>query len=88
MNTLLQGAGAIVMKDALVVLNEFATKWNLCYNFVGNIHDEWQVEVRQSHAEKFGFLAVSSIQRAGINFNLKCPLDGDFQIGTTWEETH
>lgn len=88
LNTLLQGAGAIVMKDALVVLNEFATKWNLCYNFVGNIHDEWQVEVRQSHAEKFGFLAVSSIQRAGINFNLKCPLDGDFQIGTTWEETH
>ena len=88
LNTLLQGAGAIVMKQGLVILDEFAQKWSLDYHFVGNIHDEWQTEVREAHAEKFGHLAVSCIQAAGLKFNLRCPLDGEFKIGDTWAQTH
>lgn len=88
MNSLLQGAGAIVMKKALVILDEYAQKWKLDYNYVGNIHDEIQTEVRNADAQKFGGLAVASIQAAGIHYNLRCPLDGEFKIGNNWAQTH
>jgi len=88
LNTLLQAAGAIVMKQALVILDDYAQQWKLDYNFIGNIHDEVQSEVVADQAEKYGWLAVECLKAAGIHFNLRCPLDGEFQIGTTWAETH
>lgn len=88
LNTLLQAAGAIVMKQALVILDDYAKQWKLDYNFIGNIHDEVQSEVAADQAEKYGWLAVECLKAAGIHFNLRCPLDGEFQIGTTWAETH
>tara|TARA_R100000951_G_scaffold65230_5_gene55059 strand:- start:2499 stop:4220 length:1722 start_codon:yes stop_codon:yes gene_type:complete len=87
-NTLLQGAGAIVMKKALCILNEYAILWGIDYKFVGNIHDEFQVEVIAHQAEQFGKLAVASIVAAGIELGLRCPLDGDYAIGNNWAETH
>ena len=88
LNTLLQSAGAIVMKKALTLLNKYAKIYNIDFKFVGNIHDEFQVEVKDTQADKFGWLAVECIKAAGIKFNLKCPLDGQFKIGNTWAETH
>jgi len=88
LNTLLQAAGAIVMKKALVLLNEYATKWKLDYKFIGNIHDEVQSEVLTEHAEKFGWLAVECLKAAGVHYNLRCPLDGEYKVGLTWAETH
>jgi len=88
LNTLLQAAGAIVMKKTLVILEEFADKYGIDYKFVGNIHDEIQSEVATEQAEKFGWLAVECIKAAGISYGLKCPLDGEFKVGSTWAETH
>ena len=88
LNTLLQSAGAIVMKKALCILDDYATQWGLTYEFVCNCHDEWQVEVLEKDAERFGYLAVESIKAAGLHFNLRCPLDGEYKIGNNWAETH
>ena len=88
LNTLLQSAGAIVMKKALALLDEYATKWKIDYNFIGNIHDEIQTEVRANKADVFGRLATSCIEAAGIHFKLNCPLAGDYKVGDTWAETH
>tara|TARA_R110002073_G_scaffold97631_2_gene224339 strand:+ start:1470 stop:3194 length:1725 start_codon:yes stop_codon:yes gene_type:complete len=88
LNTLLQSAGAIIMKKALTILDDHAKIYKIDYKFVGNIHDEFQTEVREDQAEKFGWLAVECIKAAGIAFNLKCPLDGEYKVGTTWAETH
>ena len=88
LNTLLQSAGAIVMKKALTTLDEYAKLWGITYNFIGNIHDEVQTEVKTSESEKFGRLATSCIEAAGIHFNLRCPLAGEFKIGRNWSETH
>ena len=76
------------MKKALVILDEFAKKYEIDYKFVGNVHDEIQSEVASKQAEKFGWLAVECIKAAGISFSLRCPLDGEYQIGNTWSETH
>ena len=88
LNTLLQSAGAIVMKKALCLLDEYATLWGLDYRFVGNIHDEIQTEVREDQAEQFGRLAVSCIEAAGNYYKLNCPLAGEYKIGDNWSETH
>lgn len=88
LNTLLQGAGAVVMKKALVFLDEAAKEHGLDYKFVGNIHDEFQTEVLEAHTEQFGKLAVQAIEKAGEHFNLRCPTTGEYKVGDNWSETH
>lgn len=88
LNTLLQAAGAIVMKKGLIILDDYAKQWNLNYKFVGNIHDEVQTEVDEQQAETFGWLAVECLKAAGLYYKLRCPLDGEYQVGNTWADTH
>jgi DNA polymerase I-like protein with 3'-5' exonuclease and polymerase domains len=86
LNTLLQGAGAIVMKQALVILDDKIK--HLDAHFVANVHDEWQIEVRQDQADEVGRLGVEAIIEAGKVLKLKCPLDGEYKVGDDWSETH
>jgi DNA polymerase-1 len=88
LNTLLQGAGAIVMKKALVLFNNkvIANKWNVKY--VANVHDEAQLECPRDIAEDVGKAFKQSIIEAGEHFKLRCPLDGQYKIGNNWRETH
>jgi len=88
LNTLLQSAGAIVMKKALCLLDEYATLHKIDYKFIGNIHDEIQTEVAEKDAERFGWLATACIEAAGKHYNLNCPLAGEYQVGGDWSETH
>ena len=88
LNVLLQSAGAIIMKQALVLLEKFATSYKIDYKFVLNIHDEFQVEVKEDQADWFGGLAVDCIIRAGQDFKLNCPMDGEYKVGKTWAQTH
>ena len=88
LNTLLQGAGAIIMKKALVLCDERLREAGIDYKFVANVHDEFQIEVREDQAEQAGQIARQSIVDAGIHFNFRCPLDGEYKIGNNWAETH
>ena len=88
LNTLLQSAGAVIMKKALVLLDTYATQYKIDYKFVLNVHDEFQCEVRDDQADFFGGLAVGSIVQAGKSFKLNCPLDGEYKVGKTWQQTH
>jgi DNA polymerase-1 len=88
LNTLLQGAGAIVMKQALILLHRKIINGKINARFVANIHDEWQIETTTEDADTVGFLAVQSIRQAGIRLRLRCPLDGEFKVGLNWAATH
>jgi DNA polymerase I-like protein with 3'-5' exonuclease and polymerase domains len=88
LNSLLQGAGAIVMKKALVILNDKFKRYNIDAKFVANVHDEWQIECSADIAYVVGKAAVQSIKEAGIAYNLRCPLDGEYKVGRNWRETH
>ena len=88
LNSLLQGGGAIVMKRALAMLNTLIKLQTLDAKFVANIHDEWQIEVREDLADFVGKLAVDCIQTAGNYYELRCPMDGEYKIGGNWSETH
>lgn len=88
LNSLLQGAGAIVMKKALVIFDNKvkANKWPV--KLVVNVHDEWQIECPKEIAEEVGKAARMSIIEAGEYFKLRCPLDGEYKIGANWRMTH
>jgi DNA polymerase-1 len=88
LNTLLQSAGAIVMKQALVLLNDELRRAKINYKFVANVHDEWQIEVEEARAEEAGKLGVLAIERAGKVLNMRCPLSGEYKVGNSWKETH
>lgn len=87
-NSLLQGAGAVVMKEALVVFKKELQRHKIWHEFKANVHDEFQIECREEDADRVGQLGKDAIKQAGINFNMKCPLDGEYKIGKTWKETH
>jgi len=88
LNTLLQGAGAIVMKQAVVILHKKLRKSKIDFKMVANVHDEWQIEVEEQRAEEAGILGKEAIKEAGIMLNMRCPLDGEYKVGNSWKETH
>lgn len=92
LNTLLQSAGALVMKKALLILDERLQKGGLTpgvhYEFVLNVHDEYQIEVDDDKADLVAGLAVQSIVDAGKFFAMRCPLDGEAAVGSNWANTH
>jgi DNA polymerase-1 len=92
LNTLLQSAGAIQMKKALCLLDDSIQAAGLIpgtnYEFVANVHDEWQLEVDDDKGEMVGHMAVQAIRDAGAFFQFRCPLDGAFAVGANWAETH
>ena len=88
LNTLLQGCGAIVMKQAMINLYELIKLNTVDAKFVANIHDEWQLQVKESQADYIGRLGVESIEKVTEQFNMRCDLTGQYKIGGNWSETH
>jgi len=92
LNTLLQSAGAVFMKRALVILDAKLQTNGLVpgvdYEHVLNIHDELQTEVKPEHANYVATTAAESIKLAGEYYDFICPLAGDACIGNSWADTH
>jgi DNA polymerase-1 len=88
LNSLLQGAGAVVMKKALVLFDEKIRKNKWPVKLVANVHDEFQWETKENYATITGEAAVQSIVEAGLFFKLRCPLNGEYKYGKSWRATH
>jgi DNA polymerase-1 len=88
LNSLLQGAGAVVMKKALVIFDAKIRQNKWPVKIVVNVHDEFQWETTESYATITGEAAVQSIVEAGEFYKLRCPLNGEFKYGKSWRETH
>ena len=76
------------MKKALVIFDGKIreNKWDI--KLVANVHDELQFECKPNIAEEAGKACVQSIREAGLAYNLRCPLDGEYKIGLNWRQTH
>ena len=88
LNSLLQGAGAIVMKKALCLFYDKIKENRWKVKLVANVHDEFQFECPADIAELAGKAARMSIIEAGEHYKLRCPLDGEYKIGKSWRQTH
>lgn len=88
LNTLLQGAGAIVMKQAMVVLDQWIIEEQLPAKKVGDMHDEGILEVPVDAAQRVKELCEKCVPEAGRILKLNCPLAADARIGANWSLVH
>jgi DNA polymerase-1 len=93
LNTLLQGSGSILMKQALACfLFELVPNENLVhgkdFSLLANVHDEQQLSVKPELADLVGGLFALSITMAGKRLNLPVAFAGDYQVGSSWADTH
>lgn len=93
LNTLLQSAGAVAMKKALVLFDEYVAATyrsvdGVIVEPVANIHDEIQVETTPEVADEIGKLAAQCIHEAAKHFGFRCPLAGSYSVGANWRDTH
>lgn len=92
LNTLLQSAGAVLVKTATVIFHKEAEmrgwQWGRDFEQVLHCHDEAQFLARTEIAEDLGKLFVQSIELAGAHYGLRCPTTGEYKIGANWAETH
>jgi DNA polymerase I-like protein with 3'-5' exonuclease and polymerase domains len=88
LNSLLQGAGAVVMKKALVLFYGKVQRNGWPVTLVANVHDECQLETTKEYVDIVGQAFVDSIREAGEHFKLRCPLTGEYKYGANWGETH
>ena len=84
-NLLLQSAGAVVMKQALV---EFVKSAKLPYTMHANVHDEVQFSCDPKHANELGQSFCNALTKAGQVLNFNCRLDGEYKVGANWATTH
>jgi DNA polymerase I-like protein with 3'-5' exonuclease and polymerase domains len=90
LNTLLQSAGALIAKQALVEFKQLLISkgYQERAKLVAWVHDEIQVETDEEIADEIGQLAVRSFELAGEHFNFRCPITGEYKVGTDWASTH
>jgi DNA polymerase I len=92
LNTLLQSAGALLMKKALVFQYEFLTSQGYVFGkdfaFVGNVHDEVQTTCRPDISDTVGKSGPEALRKAGEYFEFRCRLDGEYKVGPHWAATH
>ena len=90
LNVLLQGAEAVLMKKATVLL-ACALQENTKYTdtkIVLHVHDELQVETSDQTAADVGALFREALKAAGVFYKFRCALDTDAKVGANWAETH
>jgi DNA polymerase I-like protein with 3'-5' exonuclease and polymerase domains len=88
LNTLLQGAGAVVCKLWLVNMNKRIQSTGVDAKLVASIHDEYQYEVAKKDVQKFGSITKDAMKDTEQQLQMKCPLDNEWKEGTTWAQTH
>jgi DNA polymerase-1 len=95
LNTLLQGAGAVVCKKWLVILEETLQTsglnhgWDGDYCFCAWSHDEVQIACKSEDvAKQVAEIATRCVALAGEHYKFRCPLAGESKKGVTWADTH
>jgi len=88
LNTLLQSAGATVMKYADIWLYEKVKALGLDAHQVISYHDETQWEVHKDDVKQFISLGNQWVREAGEQLGMQCPLASDAQVGLNWRDTH
>jgi len=88
LNTLLQGAGAIVCKQWLVYMDERIRSEGIDAKLVASVHDEYQFEVSKEDTEVFGQITKDAMKETEETLDMRCPLDCEYKVGNTWAETH
>ena len=91
LNTLLQSAGAIVCKKWYATIEDMIRHEGYSkkeVSVVAFVHDEVQILVKKGLEDEIGAITKKAIKETERAFNFRCPLDSEYQVGSSWAETH
>ena len=92
LNTLIQGAGSLLVKQGTIILNEELHKadfkWGEDYAQVLHVHDEIQFVVKKEKINLFKTIVQQVFSKVQDHFKFRCPLSGEIQVGNNWSDTH
>ena len=92
LNYLLQSAGAIISKRWVVtgqdLIDEAGLTYNRDYTRCAYVHDEVQMSVVPSEADKVAQLLVDAAPLAGQYYNFRVPITASADSGANWGDTH
>lgn len=88
LNTLLQGAGAIISKQWLVEADRLLREHNVDAKLMAWVHDEVQYSVLPQQAEQAARLIEKAANIAGEVLQFRCPVDAEGKVGANWKECH
>ena len=93
LNVLLQSAGAILMKQIVVIVhNNIEQNLGLVHGQDWEqllmVHDEIQITCKPQHTEAIREQAMLAFPQAQEFFGFRCLIEGDSRVGKTWAETH
>jgi len=88
LNTLIQGAGAVVCKVWLIHMMTRIKVLGIDAKLVASIHDEYQFEVLNKDVQRFGQVTKDAMKDTEKELRIKCPLDNEWKVGRTWAQTH
>ena len=94
LNMVLQSAGALLMKRALVIADKLIQEQGLIpgkdYEFVIWSHDEWEIECVDNPVT-IGIIkecSLKAIEESAKSFNFPCELKGNVKEGYSWKAVH
>lgn len=91
LNTLLQGAGALVMKYWIIFADQNLQKKYKAgqdYEWVLNVHDEGQLECNEDIAEDVAKTLEDAFEDVTKYLKFRIPIRGTAAIGDSWADTH
>ena len=92
LNYLLQSAGAILSKRWVVISQELINNAGLTYNVdytrCAYVHDEQQLSVVPTEADRVAALLVEAAPKAGDYYNFRVPITAASSVGDNWAMTH
>jgi hypothetical protein len=92
LNVLLQGAGAMIMKQVIINAHNNLEAKGLVHgqDWVQHamIHDEIQLSCPKKHTALVKEQALLAFPQAQQFFAFQCDIDGDAKVGWSWDQTH
>jgi hypothetical protein len=93
LNVLLQSAGAILMKQVVIniqnnIKNNLGLEYDNDWQQLLMVHDEVQIACKPQHTEAIREQAMLAFPQAQEFFKFRCLIEGDSRVGSSWAETH
>ena len=92
LNYLLQSAGAILSKRWVVVgqdlIDQAGLTYNRDYTRCAYVHDEVQLSVVPTEADRVAELLVRAAPIAGQHYKFRVPITAAADTGASWQDTH
>ena len=88
MSSLIQGAGALLCKKWLLLVDQEIKAKGIDAKIIAWVHDELQISVKKGSEKDVGDISLRMAKEAGKYFDFPIPIEAEYAVGQTWADTH